>query len=154
MAGPQRQDMLLELLASGGQEGFDERGELCVLEGRLSLASLASPPSKTARTIFLTLNRSMRYHPYCADFGPFNLGERTARIRFCIDSCARQCARLVVAHARRLPFPHRFLPSLSSSLDFWARRHDAPNLHSHRHNSENARVQDHQSRLLHLEGAE
>ena len=93
-----RREELLQLLASG-QEGLDESGQMCVLEGRLYLASLASPPTKTAGTIFLTNARAMQYQPYCADFGPFNLGERTVHIR-CL--CARACA--VSSHAGLLAF--------------------------------------------------
>ena len=40
----QRREELLQLLAAG-QEGFDKSGEMCVLEGRLYLASLASRSS-------------------------------------------------------------------------------------------------------------
>ena len=86
-----RREELLQLLASG-QEGLDESGQMCVLEGRLYLASLASPPTKTAGTIFLTNARAMQYQPYCADFGPFNLGERTVHIR-CLCAPARAPCR-------------------------------------------------------------
>ena len=63
---------ILRLLATGQSE-LDENGELCVLQGRLYLASLAGLPVPTATTYFITL-RKMRYMPFCADFGPFNLG--------------------------------------------------------------------------------
>ena len=53
MTRPRREE-LLQLLASG-QEGFDKSGEMCVLEGRLYLASLASPPTNREGTIFLAL---------------------------------------------------------------------------------------------------
>ena len=73
MARPRREE-LLQLLACG-QEGFDESGEMCVLKGRLYLASLAAPPKKAAQTISLTNAGAFQYEPFCADFGPFNLGE-------------------------------------------------------------------------------
>ena len=92
MTRPRREE-LLQLLASG-QEGFDKSGEMCVLEGRLYLASLASPPTNQEGTIFLAPAHSMHYQPFCADFGPFNLGERTARTRCrCVRTwaCFRSC---------------------------------------------------------------
>jgi hypothetical protein len=64
---------LLRLLATGQSE-LDENGELCVLQGRLYLASLAGLPVPTAKKYFVTLSKKMRYMPFCADFGPFNLG--------------------------------------------------------------------------------
>ena len=63
---------ILRLLATGQSE-LDENGELCVIQGRLYLASLAGLPVPTAKTYFITLKK-MRYIPFCADFGPFNLG--------------------------------------------------------------------------------
>jgi len=62
----------LRLLATG-QSMLDKNDELCVLQGRLYLASLAGLPVPTAKTYFITLKK-MRYVPFCADFGPFNLG--------------------------------------------------------------------------------
>jgi len=64
---------ILRLLATGQSE-LDENGELCVLQGRLYLASLAGLPVPTAKKYFVTLSKKMRYVPFCADFGPFNLG--------------------------------------------------------------------------------
>jgi hypothetical protein len=76
---------ILRLLATGQSE-LDENGELCVLHGRLYLASLAGLPVPTATTYFITL-RKMRYMPFCADFGPFNLGQVPWR------ACARKGVR-------------------------------------------------------------
>lgn len=67
---------LLRLLA-GGPSGFDANGELCILEGRLYLASLRRSPVAVPNKYYITLTQKMRYVPYCADFGPFNLGECT-----------------------------------------------------------------------------
>ena len=64
---------ILRLLATGQSE-LDENGELCVIQGRLYLASLAGIPVATAKKYFFTLSKKMRYVPFCADFGPFNLG--------------------------------------------------------------------------------
>jgi len=64
---------ILRLLATGQSE-LDENGELCVLQGRLYLASLAGIPVPTAKKYFVTLSKKLRYVPFCADFGPFNLG--------------------------------------------------------------------------------
>ena len=64
---------ILRLLTTGQSE-LDENGEICVLQGRLYLASLAGIPVPTAKKYFLTLSKKMRYVPFCADFGPFNLG--------------------------------------------------------------------------------
>ena len=64
---------ILRLLATGPSE-LDENGELCVIQGRLYLASLAGLPVPTAKKYFVTLSKKMRYVPFCADFGPFNLG--------------------------------------------------------------------------------
>ena len=63
---------ILRLLATGPSE-LDENGELCVIQGRLYLASLAGLPVPTAKKYFITLKK-LRYIPFCADFGPFNLG--------------------------------------------------------------------------------
>ena len=52
---------------------LDENSELCIIQGRLYLASLARQPVPIAKTYFITLKK-MRYIPFCADFGPFNLG--------------------------------------------------------------------------------
>ena len=62
---------ILRLLAT--QSELDENGELCIIQGRLYLASLARQPVPIAKTYFITLKK-MRYIPFCADFGPFNLG--------------------------------------------------------------------------------
>ena len=67
---------LLRLLAVGPQ-GFDANGELCILEGRLYLASLRRSPVADPNKYYITLTQKMRYVPYCADFGPYNLGECT-----------------------------------------------------------------------------
>ena len=64
----------LEQLSSG-QEGFDESGELCILQGRLYLAALQDNPVAQINKVYITLSKKMRYVPFCADFGPFNLGE-------------------------------------------------------------------------------
>jgi hypothetical protein len=64
---------ILRLLATGQSE-LDENGELCILQGRLYLASLAGIPVPTAKKYFMTLSKKMRYTSFCADFGPFNLG--------------------------------------------------------------------------------
>jgi hypothetical protein len=64
----------LEQLSSG-QEGFDASGELCILQGRLYLAALQDNPVAQINKVYITLSKKMRYVPFCADFGPFNLGE-------------------------------------------------------------------------------
>jgi hypothetical protein len=73
----------LEQLSSG-QEGFDESGELCILQGRLYLAALQDNPVAQINKVYITLSKKMRYVPFCADFGPFNLGEWICSIGFYI----------------------------------------------------------------------
>ena len=88
---------LLRLLATGQSE-FDENGELCVLQGRLYLASLAGLPVPTVNKYFVTLSKKMRYIPFCADFGPFNLGrvmtskKRTVRLIVTATAAAREAS--------------------------------------------------------------
>lgn len=76
----QRGDEVLLRMLAGDQKGFDANGELCVLKGRLYLASLRGSPIADPNKYYITLTQKMRYVPYCADFGPYNLGE-CARIR-------------------------------------------------------------------------
>jgi hypothetical protein len=71
--GSRDKDMLARL--SAGQSDFDEEGELCVLEGVLYLASRSTVPTAKSNACYLTISKKMRYIPFCADFGPFNLGE-------------------------------------------------------------------------------
>ena len=71
---PRKSDFL-NLLASG-QSGFDANGELCILHDRLYLASLQCRPAPKSATCYVGLSDSMRYMPFCADFGPYNLGEQ------------------------------------------------------------------------------
>ena len=49
---------ILRLLTIGQSE-LDENGEICVLQGRLYLASLAGLPVPTAKKYFLTLSKKM-----------------------------------------------------------------------------------------------
>jgi hypothetical protein len=97
---------ILRLLATGPSE-LDENGELCVIQGRLYLASLAGLPVPTAKKYFITL-KQLRYIPFCADFGPFNLG------LFCVSETesGSPCAlpTHLVAIATRIPAPTCLLP--------------------------------------------
>ena len=61
---------ILRLLATQSEV---TNGELCIIRGRLYLSSLAGKPVRIAKTCFITLKK-MRYIPFCADFGPYNLG--------------------------------------------------------------------------------
>ena len=54
--------------------GLVARKTLCVLEKRLHLLATDTPPAPTTGTYFFTLDRLMHYVPFCADFGPYNLG--------------------------------------------------------------------------------
>ena len=45
-----------------------------VLEGRLYILSTKAVPVARPLEYYITLNKRLRYIPYCADFGPFNLG--------------------------------------------------------------------------------
>ena len=78
---PQPSDELWRI--AGGQPDFDANGELCVIADRLYLASLASRPAPRPEAMFLTLSKKMQYAPFCADFGPVNLGSHFAQ------ACAR-----------------------------------------------------------------
>ena len=71
-----RHESFLERI-SMGQTDFDAKGELCILEGRLYLASLKHSPTPDPKKYYITLTQKMRYVPFCADFGPFNLGGLT-----------------------------------------------------------------------------
>ena len=64
---------MLGLLAQP-QADFDAQGELCVLEGRLYLASLQGHPKPASKKFYVTPSAQMHYTPFCADFGPNNLG--------------------------------------------------------------------------------
>ena len=78
---PQSSDELWRI--AGGQPDFDANGELCVIEDRLYLASLASRPAPRPDAMYLALPKKMQYAPFCADFGPVNLGSHFAQ------ACAR-----------------------------------------------------------------
>ena len=41
---------------------------------RLALASLEGKPAPESGILYMGVNRGLRYRPFCADFGPFNLG--------------------------------------------------------------------------------
>ena len=69
----ERDENMLSLLGSG-QHAFDENNELCILQGRLHLASLSSSPTPQSNKYYLTLSKKNGYVAFCADFGPFNLG--------------------------------------------------------------------------------
>ncbi|EKX38588.1 hypothetical protein GUITHDRAFT_158492 [Guillardia theta CCMP2712] len=45
-----------------------------VLEGRLYFTCLRSSPVSDEEYKYFTMNKKLRYAPFCADFGPFNLG--------------------------------------------------------------------------------
>ena len=100
---------ILRLLATGQSE-LDENGELCVLQGRLYLASLAGIPVPTAKKYFVTLSKKMRYIPFCADFGPFNLGRVMKRGRGRGSTCALPSTCIVTScpqHCAFLRLPPR-----------------------------------------------
>ena len=82
---PQPSDELGSI--AGGQPDFDANGELCVIADRLYLASLASRPAPRPDAMFLTLSKKMQYAPFCADFGPVNLGSHFAQA--CLISVER-----------------------------------------------------------------
>ena len=82
---PQPSDELWRI--AGGQPDFDANGELCVIADRLYLASLASRPAPRPDAMFLTLSKKMQYAPFCADFGPVNLGSHFAQA--CLISVER-----------------------------------------------------------------
>ena len=99
----------LRLLATGQSE-LDENGELCVLQGRLYLASLAGIPVATEKKYFVTLSKKMRYIPFCADFGPFNLGRVMKRGRGRGSTCALPSTCIVTScpqHCAFLRLPPR-----------------------------------------------
>jgi len=59
--------------------GVDLRGlvqlqPVPVLEGRLYFMSVQGDPAPQHGIHFFTMDKVMRYMPFCADFGPFNLG--------------------------------------------------------------------------------
>lgn len=45
-----------------------------VLEGRLYFSTVVGDPEPKHGMHFFTMDKVMRYMPFCADFGPFNLG--------------------------------------------------------------------------------
>jgi len=55
-------------------DGDGRSGWVPVLADRLYLLSTPRVPQHDNTAIYLTLNRKLRYLPFCADFGPFNLG--------------------------------------------------------------------------------
>ena len=103
---------------AGSQSDLDENGVLCVLQGRLYLASLAGEPVSVANKHFITLKK-MRYIPFCADFGPFNLGMPRCRARerehVRVEACAR-CLDTCVATAPRIAAPTCLLEATQASL--------------------------------------
>jgi len=56
-------------LGPGDQKSFQSGVHLPVLQGRLFLASLATCPVAKPLEYYLTLNKKLRYIPFCADFG-------------------------------------------------------------------------------------
>jgi len=62
------------VLGAGVQETLV--AHLPVLEGRLYLASFSESASVQPgkQEIFVTMHKRMNYVPFCADFGPLNLG--------------------------------------------------------------------------------
>ena len=93
------QDELRAHIASG-QSDFDADGEWCVIQDRLYLAKVRCRPEPDQDKFFLTLSKSMRYIPFCADFGPFNLGDSLH------PSCPTQC----MPHDAHAAMSHR-IPS-------------------------------------------
>lgn len=45
-------------------------------EVKLCLASTCGKPAPERNILYLGVSRQLRYRPFCADFGPFNLGMR------------------------------------------------------------------------------
>jgi len=130
-----RDDMLRFL--GPGTSGFDENGELCILKDRLYLASLSGFPSPRAKKYYITLSKKMRYMPFCADFGPFNLG-MLAHTRTGADACADAGAACHVAKTPLGDSPHERCAchrarGALAQLDapcVGSRRHTAPHLPS------------------------
>jgi len=61
-------------LGRGERKVIDSDNLLPVLEGRLYLASFEDMPDAASGIVYIRLNKKLRYIPFCADFGPFNLG--------------------------------------------------------------------------------
>ena len=61
-------------LGRGEQQVIDSDNFLPVLEGRLYLASFEDMPDAASGIVYIRLNKKLGYIPFCADFGPFNLG--------------------------------------------------------------------------------
>jgi len=61
-------------LGRGEQKVIDSDNLLPVLEGRLYLASFEDMPDAASGIVYIRLNKKLRYIPFCADFGPLNLG--------------------------------------------------------------------------------
>lgn len=71
------------LLAHGAPHDFGDDGwQLPVLldlpsgEVKLCLASTCGKPAPERNVLYLGVSRKLQYRPFCADFGPFNLGMR------------------------------------------------------------------------------
>lgn len=65
-------ETFLVAVAETGINGI--QSELEVLRGRLSLAVCSTHTAIDETRLVLTLNKKLRYVPFCADFGPLNLG--------------------------------------------------------------------------------
>ena len=58
----------------GGSHAYPPFGWWSVCAGRLYLMSTPDEPAPMHGVHFFTMDKVMRYAPFCADFGPFNLG--------------------------------------------------------------------------------
>eukprot|EP00960_Hanusia_phi_P027919 747107-Hanusia_phi.AAC.11 len=68
-----------------GSGGFDSHGLMEVLRGRLFLRKYRKggkiPPQVDGRDVHVSVPARLRYFPFCADFGPFNLGTTITILR-------------------------------------------------------------------------
>ena len=63
-------------IGAGTQVDFTEH--LPILKDRLFLSSMKSSPSAQPLEYYLSLNRKLRYVPFCADFGESTCAQRPA----------------------------------------------------------------------------
>ena len=136
-------------LGPGEQQNFHSGEHLPVLEGRLFLASMTACPVARPLEYYLTLNKKLRYIPFCADFGASRAN---------VSTCAPHAAP--PPHPPKQPHPHHTMlccPACSSSrlphraLQPW---HDTPRVHNPEKPAQKPRVRNDQDHLLHVHRAE
>ena len=63
--------------AAQRQDGVEKWAFVPRFGGALYILSTKAVPVARPLEYYITLNKRLRYIPYCADFGPFNLGTTT-----------------------------------------------------------------------------